>query len=143
MGATQCTVEPPVGPNLVQGGDFANLNSWAAFSAQMQLVSPGGNNMMSIARLDGSPSGGFFQYMPFSAGSGDALEFDFQLANDDNANQVINMVVRDGGWLDTHSCFLSLPPHSPLTNYTMRVRTSRPWPNIVLQGWISGRDLSE
>ena len=137
MTTTECQIEPPTGVNLVQGGDFTDgLGSWAPFNAEFQIVSPAGDNMMEIARLTNSTYGGFYQYMPFSAGAGDALELTFDLGNNSDTNQVINMVVREGDWLDLHSCFMNLPAHSPVTTYTMRARTTMQWQNIVLQSWI-------
>ena len=134
---TECLIEPPINTNLVQEGDFtAGLNSWAAFNAQMQIVAPSSNNMMEIARFDDSTYGGFYQYMPYSAGEGDNLEFTFDLGNNSDTNRVINMVIRDADWLDLHSCFMNLPAHSPVTTYTMRAHTTMQWQNIVLQGWI-------
>lgn len=135
--STECSVSPPTNVNLVQGGDFsAGLGSWAPFNAQMRTVSPAGNPMMELARDASSTYGGFYQYMPFSAAANDKLEFTFQLGNNSSTNRVINMLLRDGDWLDTHSCFLNLPAFSPVTTYTMRVRTTIAWQNIVLQGWV-------
>ncbi len=134
---TECLIAPPINTNLVQEGDFtAGLNSWAAFNAQMQIVAPSSNNMMEIARFDSSTYGGFYQYMPYSAGEGDNLEFTFDLGNNSDTNRVINMVVRDADWLDLHSCFINLPAHLPVMTYTMRAHTTMQWQNIVLQGWI-------
>ena len=134
---TSCLIEPPTNANLVQGGNFTDgLGSWAAFNAQMQIVAPSSNNMMEIARFDDSTYGGFYQYMPYSAGEGDNLEFTFDLGNNSDTNRVINMIVRDADWLDLHSCFINLPAHAPVTTYTMRAHTTMQWQNIVLQGWI-------
>jgi hypothetical protein len=140
ISSTECVVAPPASTNLVYDGAFNQpvTNNWAAFNATMNSVNIGGanGNIMQIGRNSGTPSGGFYQFNPYSAPANGVLQFDFQMGNQSNVARVINMLVRNPDWTDLHSCFINLPPNTPLTNFQIMLKTTQAWTNIVIQGWI-------
>jgi hypothetical protein len=142
---TECTVSPPANTNLVYDGAFnQGTANWAAFNAAMQVVNIGGSNgnVMELARWNGTPNGGFYQYNPYSAPANGVLQFTFQIGNQSNQSRVINILVRDPFWVDVHSCFITVPANTPLTNLQIRLKTWLPWSNIVIQGWIQVGDYT-
>jgi hypothetical protein len=137
--STQCTVSPPPNVDLVYDGAFnQGTANWAAFNAAMQVVNIGGanGNVMELARWQGTPNGGFYQFNPYSAPANGVLQFTFQIGNQSNTARVINMLVRNPDWTDLHSCFITVPANTPLTSQTILLKTSVAWTNIVIQGWI-------
>jgi hypothetical protein len=142
---TECTVSPPGNTDLIYDGAFnQGTVNWASFNAALQVVNSGGanGNVMELARWNGTPNGGFYQYNPYSAPANGVLQFNFQMANQSNTSRVINMLVRNPDWTDNHSCFITLPPNTPLTNFTILLKTNTAWSNIVIQGWIYVGDYS-
>jgi hypothetical protein len=140
---TVCTVLPPANTELVFNGAFdAGTGSWAAFNATMNAVNIGGSNgnIMQIGRNSGTSFGGFYQFSPYSAPANAVFQFNFQMGNQSAQNRVINMLVRSEDWTDMHSCFINLPPNTPLTNFTILLKTTKAWSNIVMQGWIQVGD---
>jgi subtilisin-like proprotein convertase family protein len=141
--ATECTVSPPANTELVFNGAFdARTGSWAAFNATMNSVNIGGTNgnIMQIGRNTGTTYGGFYQYSPFSAPANAVFQFSFQIGNQSAQARVINMLVRSEDWTDMHSCFITVPANTPLTNMTILLKTTKAWSNIVMQGWIQVGD---
>jgi hypothetical protein len=143
VSATECVTAPPANTNLVYDGGFnQGTANWAAFNATMNTVNIGGANgsITQIGRNSGTPSGGFYQFNPYSAPANGVLQFDFQMGNQSSQSRVINMLVRNTDWTDLHSCFINLPPNTPLTNFQIMLKTSVAWANIVIQGWIQVGD---
>jgi hypothetical protein len=137
--STQCTVSPPANTDLIYDGAFnQGTANWAAFNAAMQVVNIGGanGNVLELARWQGTPNGGFYQYNPYSAPANGVLQFTFQIGNQSNTARVINMLVRNPDWTDLHSCFITVPANTPLTSQTILLKTASAWSNIVIQGWI-------
>jgi len=137
--STQCTVSPPANVDLVYDGAFnQGTANWAAFNTAMQVINIGGSNgnIMELARWNGTPNGGFYQYNPYSAPANGVLQFTFQIGNQSNTARVINMLVRNPDWTDLHSCFITVPANTPLTSQTILLKTNVAWSNIVVQGWI-------
>jgi predicted outer membrane repeat protein len=140
---TECTVSPPANTELVFNGAFdAGTGSWAAFNATMNSVNIGGANgsIMQIGRNTGTTYGGFYQYSPYSAPANAVFQFNFQIGNQSAQARVINMLVRSEDWTDMHSCFITVPANTPLTNMTILLKTTKAWSNIVMQGWIQVGD---
>jgi hypothetical protein len=140
---TECTVSPPANTELVFNGAFdAGTGSWAAFNATMNSVNIGGANgsIMQIGRNSGTTYGGFYQYSPYSAPANAVFQFSFQIGNQSAQARVINMLVRSQDWTDMHSCFITVPPNTPLTTQTILLKTTKAWSNIVMQGWIQVGD---
>jgi hypothetical protein len=140
---TECTVAPPGNTNLVYDGEFnQGAANWAAFNATMNFTNIGGanGNIMQIGRNANTPDGGFYQYNPYSAPANGVLQFSFQMGNQSNQSRVINMLIRNPDWTDNHSCFITVPANTPLTNYTIIAKTTTAWSNIVIQGWIQVGD---
>jgi hypothetical protein len=143
VSATECVTAPPASTNLVYDGAFnQGTANWAAFNATMNTANIGGanGNIMQIGRNTGTPSGGFYQFNPYSAPANGVLRFEFQMGNQSAQSRVINMLVRNTDWTDLHSCFITMPPNTPLTNFEMMLRTNQAWTNIVIQGWIQVGD---
>jgi hypothetical protein len=142
--ATECTVSPPANTDLIYDGVFNQplTNNWAAFNATMYTVNIGGanGNIMLIGRNANTPNGGFYQYNPYSAPANGVFQFNFQMGNQSNQARVINMLVRNPDWTDNHSCFITVPANTPLSNYTILAKTIKAWSNIVIQGWIQVGD---
>jgi hypothetical protein len=142
--STECTVSPPPNVDLIYDGAFnQGTANWAAFNSTMQVVNIGGanGNVMEIGRNNGTPSGGFYQYNPYSAPANGVLQFNFQIGNQSNVARVINMLVRNPDWTDLHSCFITVPANTPLTSLQIKLKTgSVAWSNIVIQGWIQVGD---
>jgi hypothetical protein len=138
--STQCTVAPLPFTNLISNGDFnLGMTNWAAFNAAMQVVNIGGTNgnVLELARWNATPNGGFYQYLPYSAPANGVFQLNFQIGNQSNTARVINMLVRNPDWSDTHSCFITVPANTPLTNVQIKLKTGvNAWSNIVFQGWI-------
>jgi hypothetical protein len=124
--------------NLIQNGNFsaALSPSWAAFNAFMQRTTPGGNGAMEIARNAGSTSGGFYQIAPYSAPANAVLELKFKVANLTGVTRNVTLMLRDPFWYETRTCTLTLAANAPLTEYTLQMRTTRPWANITVQGFL-------
>jgi hypothetical protein len=143
--STECIVAPPANTNLIYDGGFnQGTVNWAAFNAAMQVVNIGGDNgnIMELARWNGTPNGGFYQFNPYSAPANGVFEFTFEMGNQSNQSRVINMLVRNADWTDNHSCFITVPANTPLQDYTILLRTSVAWANIVVQGWIQVGDYT-
>jgi hypothetical protein len=129
---------PPISTNQIQNGNFsaALSPSWAAFNAFMQRTTPGGNGAMEIARNAGSSSGGFYQIAPYSAPANAVLELKFKVANLTGVTRNVTLMLRDPFWYETRTCTLALPANAPLTEYTLQMRTTRPWATITVQGFL-------
>jgi hypothetical protein len=143
--STECIVVPTGTVDLLYDGEFnQGTTNWAAFNANMQVVNIGGTNgnVMEIARNVNTPNGGFYQYNPYSAPANGVLRFSFQIGNQSNVARVINMLVRDPNWQDVHSCFVTVPAFTPLTELVIYLKTNRQWSNIVIQGWIQVGDYT-
>jgi hypothetical protein len=133
-----CSVVPPANTNLVfdggmttpVGANFATWNSTANTNG----------GVLTIARNAGTSDGGFFQWNPYRAGPGNTFEYTFQLGNSSGVAKTINMMVRDPGWADTKSCWITLPANTPLQTYVMRFRTTVDWSNLVIQAWLQNPD---
>jgi hypothetical protein len=142
---TECVVTPPANTNLIYDGTFdQGTTNWAAFNATMNTVNIGSpyGNVMQIGRNANTPDGGFYQYNPYSVPADGSLRFTFQMGNQSNQTRVINMLVRNPDWTDTHSCFITLPPNTGMINFTMTAKPNRAWSNIVIQGWIQVGDYT-
>jgi hypothetical protein len=124
--------------NLIQNGAFsaALSPSWAAFNAFMQRTTPGGNGAMEIARNAGSSSGGFYQIAPYAVPADAVVELKFKVGNLTGVSRGVTLMLRDPYWYETRTCTITLPANAPLTEYTLHMRTTRPWATITVQGFL-------
>ena len=137
--STQC-VDPlrpapmGVGPSaelLSNGGFVGSIAPWTIFG---QLSAQLDSDVLEFFRPDWQPdpAGVILQSTGVSAGSGEILSAQFDLGNSGTTRSRVTVLVHDQDFGDLAACTFWIPPGQPLTTYSMRTYTTKPWSNATI-----------
>ena len=129
----------PASINLVRNGGFGSgLTRWLTFGSPDPSYFVGGvtNGVFEFYRMP-PPAGTssqavVYQETGMSLPAGAPLQADFQLGNSSSVRKRMSVLVLDSDFSDLHVCTFWLPPGLPLTTYSIRTHTTRPWLNASI-----------
>jgi hypothetical protein len=118
------------GPNLVVNGDFsAGMQGWSTFG---QIVSQVTNGVFESYRPAGNPAGVLLQPTGQAMTNDTPLTASFRLGNSSSIRRRVTVLLHDLDFSDLSACTFWLPPGMPLSNYTLRTFTTKPWTNATV-----------
>ena len=138
-GSIAQTIGPASGVNVLANGDFSgNSANWQTFATPTSLdmvsnVTGGVFQFYRIAQAPGTPAQAVvFQQTGMAMPGGAPLLATFDLGNTDSVRKRISVLVHDADFSDLHVCTFWLPPNLPLSTYSIRTHTTKPWVNATL-----------
>jgi Tol biopolymer transport system component len=118
------------GPNLLVNGDFsAGMQGWIMFG---QIVGQVSGGVFESYRPAGSPAGVVLQPSGQAMTNDTALTASFRLGNSSSIRRRVTVLLHDLDFSDLSACTFWLPPGMPLSSYTLRTFTTRPWTNATI-----------
>ena len=115
------------GPDLIVNGGFSSgaiTPGWGVFG-QIQWQVSGG--VFEFIKLPGAPAGVVLQPTGQTANAGDILTATFQLGNSSTVRKRVTVILHDYDFSDLSACTFWIPAGQPLSPYTFRTFTTKPW----------------
>ncbi|MDZ4766437.1 MAG: hypothetical protein SGI73_18000 [Chloroflexota bacterium] len=123
--------------NFLTNPNFSSgLSPWWVSDTTWQLT---GGIMDWYSPQPPSPNTAVVQDTNTPVGLRVPLELTLQLGNNSSVRKRISIIINDGDWSDSQSCFLWIPPFSALQTYTMRTYTTEAWSEAHLSVYDSSR----
>lgn len=123
--------------NFLANPNFSSgLSPWWVSDTTWQLT---GGIMDWYSPQPPSPNTAVIQDTNTSVGLRVPLELTLQLGNNSSVRKRISVIINDGDWSDSQSCFFWLPNNWALQTYTMRTYTTEAWSEAHISVYDSSR----
>ena len=123
---------PPSGNLIVNPTFDSGTDGWTFWGEIWHTWNPAGD--VSFWRETPSPYGAaLYQDLNYTTLANAPFEVTADLANDSDVTKDVWLTLRSPDWTDFMTCRFTLTPFTPMTNYTMRGRSTTGWSGIRLE----------
>jgi hypothetical protein len=141
-------VNPPVGNQLVQNGDFsAGIAGWQLFEVPDIIHNSGGVGVFQFSRATPrtTPSGQavIFQATGAPVGTDKALTATFRMGNADSVRKRFSVLIIDSDFSDISVCTFWLPANAAMATYQMKAHPTRGWLNAAIYFYAASDGIGE
>jgi hypothetical protein len=138
--STTCNGVAIANTNLIANGDFSvDMIGWQFLNISGIPINGVLNLFQNYPLTDPRV---FFQTLMTSANPNMPFELNMQLGNSSSQPFTFSMVLRNPNWVDTKTCYFTIPANSPLQTYTLQMKTTVAWSQMIVQGYLTGSNAS-
>ena len=117
---------------LIGNGDFAGGVTGWQMAAPAEVESAVAGGVLQFNRLASASAPAALQAIPYPFPAAAPIDIKVGLGNSGSSPRTIRVRAADGVGEDAHICTFVVPPLTPLATYRMRVVTSGPWADAVV-----------
>ena len=133
-----------VSANLLSNGDFSapTLPPWGTFGSLTWQIAGG---VFEFIRPDPppTPAGVVLQNTGQTMITGEIMTASFELGNSTTLRRRVTVLLHDLDFSDLGACTFWLPPGAPLSTYTVKMATTKPWTNATLSMYAASVGLQQ
>jgi hypothetical protein len=131
----------PDSPELIANGAFSSfLQSWSLFG-QISAQVVGG--VFQFVRPSGDPAGALLQITGATIAPNSPITAGFDLGNTSGMRKRVTVILHDSDFSDLQACTFWLDPGQPLTTYTIRTYTTKPWASATISFYLGSVDTNQ
>ena len=145
---TECVDPATPGPQsfadsstlLVNGNFQGGLAPWGVFGQLTYQITGG---VFQFVRPSGTPAGVILQATGIGGPMHARMTATFSLGNSSNVRKRVTVLVHDNDFSDLSACTFWLEAGQNLSNYTMKMYTSKAWTNATFSVYASNIDTNQ